>query len=164
MAKPQNPRLKRTQSPAEIGEIFGVAEKTVRRWAADGCPHRRDKSSRLLFNDGEVRAWLEANGKTAKPGRPADPKPDLSDLGGDKDYWLARKYRNQCMEDEKRLVDREQNDSFWMKRNVVAKSKLMGMGAAIAPHLVGLEVAEIQTRIEQFANDLCRELHAGSGD
>jgi hypothetical protein len=154
--------IKREHDAKEIGEIFDVNDETVRRWAADGCPHRRDTKRKIFLNDGEVRAWLEAEGKSAAPGRPPKPRQEIpDDLGGNRDYWLARKYRNQCLEDEKRLVDKEKYRALWINEVVTIKNKCRGLGAGIAPQCVGLDAGEIQGIIEGRIEQIFRELSEG---
>lgn len=158
--------MKRDQTVADIAEVFNVNEESVRRWCAQGMPHK--KVGRIIkLNDGEVQAWLSENNRSAKPGRPpkqVDPEADKAteELGGDKDYWLARKYRLQCLKEEGKLVDREEYKAEWMRRIQAAKSKLIGMPAEIAPALYGQEVASIEHQLRERIEQIIREIAESS--
>lgn len=150
---------KREQTPQEIAEILGVNELTIRRsWIKAGCPHSRRKG-KIFLNDGETQAWLKENDRSTKPGRPPEAKDPLPEgMEGDKDYWLARKYRSQCLKEEGRLVDKDEYRLHWMQEVAIIKNKCRGMGAALAPSLVGVDAAEIQTKIDQRVEQIFREL------
>src|SRR5690349_7248299 len=60
----------RTDSPAEIARAFALHVKTVRRYAAQGCPHDRDGAGRMRFDPAEVRRWMSGTGRDGRPGRP----------------------------------------------------------------------------------------------
>lgn len=151
-------RLKREQSAADIAEVFGVNPETVGSWGKDGCPSSR-RGRRVYFNDGEVQAWLTANKRSTRPGRPPKEKPETN-KEDDKDYWLARKYRIQCLREEGQVVGIEDIEQ-WISEHVgTAKNKLNGLGASISPQLEGRDTAERQTIIEKRVREILEELSA----
>lgn len=85
-----------------------------------------------------------------------------ADNSDDKDYWLARKYRNQCLVEEGRLIDRNVYRSEWMSRIATAKNKLIGMPGQIAPSLVGQDVGDIEHILRDRIETIIREI--GRGD
>jgi hypothetical protein len=156
--------IAREQTTQEISEVFSVHAKTVRQWVADKCPHSRKKGV-IYLNDGEVQHWLTSTGRKTTPGRPAEEKtPIPDDLGGDKDYWLARKYRRQCLEDEGLLVDL-QDVRRWIHEHIgTAKKKLLGLGAALSPLMEGRDAAERQAAIDARVEEILNELSAAATD
>ena len=88
----------RNQTPTEIAETLGVAEKTVRRWCAlksKPCPNTRRLNGSLSLNAAEVAAWMKANGVTGAPGRPDGGSPEARvqktrQISAMADYWELR--------------------------------------------------------------------------
>ena len=154
--------LDRQQSVAEIAEIQDVHPKTVRQWIAAKCPaSRRGRAFRL--NDGEVQHWLDENKRTTKPGRPAEEKPPVpAELGGDKHYWLARKYRRECLLKEGELIEVQGVRQWILDHVTVAKNKMIGLGAALASMLEGRDEAERQTIIDKRVDEILNELSASA--
>jgi hypothetical protein len=69
----------------DMAYLLGVNEKTLRRYAAAGCPHKRTRAG-LMFDPKLVRAWMDWNNRTGKPGRPSTDGPwsddDLAEVDG----------------------------------------------------------------------------------
>lgn len=150
--------VNRDQTAEEVAEILDTNEQTIRRYAAEGCPHSRRKG-RLFFNDGEVRAWMEANNKTGRPGRPVEPKaPAPPELEGDKDYWLARKYRVQCLQAEGELIPRD--DVKQVNANICGafRSGVLALPPKLAVQLEGLNAGERQEVLHSELTHLLDEL------
>lgn len=72
--------MSRTLTRAQLARALGVTARTVTRWIDMGCPHSRVRG-RLLFDEGEVRAWCAQQGLelpgalTARPTDAASPAP-----------------------------------------------------------------------------------------
>jgi hypothetical protein len=148
-------RVKRQSSADDIAQTFSVNEQTVRRWAGDGCPHLRD-AGRLLFNEDEVNKWVRDTKRKTTPGRPPKPKEPVPEgLEGDKDYWLARKYRNQCLREEGKLVDVSDVERWLTAMLGVATQQLNNLAAAVVPRIQGMTPAEQEHEIQE-AVDACR--------
>lgn len=156
------PAMTRTQAATDIAEIFDVHLKTVHGWRKDGCPHGK-RGRDYLYNDGEVQAWLTANNRNTKPGRPAPAKDTTAadDLGGDKDYWLARKYKNQCLQDEGRLVPAEEVAAAGAEAINAFQRRLAGGGAILAVQTEGRDTAERQEIIDKWHDDILADLAKG---
>lgn len=156
--KSKRKRVKREHTADDIAEIQDVHVKTVRQWVKDGCPASRS-GRKYRFNDVEVDGWLHETNHKTTPGRPAQAKePVPPELEGNKDYWLARKYKIQCLREERELVNRAEYRAAWMTELATVKNKCRGIGAAMAPQLVGLDAAEIQGRIDERIEQIFREL------
>ena len=55
------PRRRRSLSPAEVADIFGVSVATVRAWSDDGLlPSFRTPGGQRRFHQADVDAYLEA--------------------------------------------------------------------------------------------------------
>lgn len=150
--------VQRAQGCEEIAELQKVHVNTVRLWIGDGCPASKDGAEWLL-NDEEVNGWLLANNRKTTPGRPPKPKaPAPEGMDGDKDYWLARKYKIQCLKEEGELVDKQAYRQLWIGEVQTIKGKCRGLGASLAPGCVGLDAAEIQGVIDGRVEQVFREL------
>ncbi len=53
--------MTRSLNRNQLAKALGVAARTVTRWVEMGCPYARVKG-RLMFDDGEVRAWCAQQG------------------------------------------------------------------------------------------------------
>lgn len=150
--------------PADMAaEIFDVHVKTVRRWPADGCPHEK-RNGRYYFNEDRCNRWLHETGRKTTPGRPPNPRePVPPEMEGDKDYWLARKYRHQCLEAESKVIDVGDVKSDWGEKITIAKNKFIALGAAVAPQCEGHDAATIQGIIEDRVNGILVELSGTTG-
>jgi len=149
--KPATKYPKRDQTADEVAEILDQNERTIRRWASEGCPHTvsQAQGKPLMFNDGEVQAWATANNKTGKPGRPKSSAVPVG-LENDKDYWLARKYKNQCLRDEGVLVDRAEIISELSQLVQTAKNQLLGGPSQLAPRCYGQDVPTIERILSEW--------------
>ena len=142
--KPAPKQPVRKQSPEEIADAFDVHHNTVRKWPAAGCPHSRVKG-KLLFSLDEVNKWVRETKRKTTPGRPPKPKPEgppPGDSSTDKDYWLARKYKNQCLREEGELVN--VSEALRWFADVLSKyaASLNNTPAAVIPRLQGLTPGE----------------------
>ena len=161
MAKPKlkakpAPKLKRDQTAEEIAEIFDIDIQTVRLWCRDeGCPHGKD-GRELRLNDAEVRHWMTETNRTGKVGRPKPPPPENPE--DSKDYWLARKYKIQCLREEGKLVDKEEYRRAWLDQVFVAKSAFLRMPAEVAASLVGHEAPDIERILSSRVEGIMRQL------
>jgi phage terminase Nu1 subunit (DNA packaging protein) len=55
---------------AQLAAELDIAEKTVTRWVAAGCPHARGARGALQFDLAAVVEWMRAQGRTGERGRP----------------------------------------------------------------------------------------------
>ena len=149
--------LHRTQTVQEIAELRNVDEQTVGNWAKQGCPHSR-RGTRPYFNEGEILAWLQSQGRTGAPGRPGEKA--VHDENS-KDYWLARKYKNQCLRDEGQLIDVDAVRAWAAKHFGTFKGRLLGFASGVTPQLDGRDGAERQSIIETQIHDILNELADG---
>lgn len=156
-------KLKREQTTDDIAEIFDVHIKTIQQWARDGCPHDKKRGRDYAFNDSEVQHWLVENNRTAKPGRPktqqAAANPEET-----KDFWLARKYRVQCLREEGTLVDRFAYRKAWMDQVLTAKYAFLRLPGEVSGQLVGLDAQDIDRILTDRIESIIRTLADGSAD
>lgn len=47
------------QTPDELARIYRCHGETIRRWARDGCPHRRWGRRRILLRRADIDQWLQ---------------------------------------------------------------------------------------------------------
>lgn len=67
----ETPKPERTLGAREIARIFGRKKRAVLYWPRQECPHDhvlRRGHKVFLFNEDEVRRWLEGTGQAVKPG------------------------------------------------------------------------------------------------
>ncbi len=151
-------KQRRETTSDELAEIHGVHVKTVRAWVRDGCPHTK-RGGAFLFNEDEAAAWLFKTERKLTPGRPAEPKtPVPPELEGDRDYWLARKYRLQCLKEEGRLLDVDEVKQFVGELLSVFRNNWAGYGAGIVPRLQGRDAAEQQGILDARSEELFSNL------
>lgn len=63
------PPLRRSLTPAQVADIFGVSVATVRDWANDGLlPSFRTPGGQRRFRQEDVDAYLEAGDEDAAAG------------------------------------------------------------------------------------------------
>jgi phage terminase Nu1 subunit (DNA packaging protein) len=150
--------VKREKTAEDIAQVYSVNEQTVRRWVKDGGPASR-RDGKLWFNEDQVNRWVHETGRRTTPGRPPKPKePVPPELEGDKDYWLARKYRNQCMREEGKLVDVADVERWLSGMAAVVGQKLTNLPAAVVPRLQGQEPAEQEVILREAIDDARRSI------
>ena len=61
----------RTKTTQEIADLFDVTVRTVTNWTKGGCPHNKPakRTDPNKFDEGEVAAWMQANGITGDMNR-----------------------------------------------------------------------------------------------
>ena len=149
----------RTQRKEEIAEALGVDWRTVTRWAQSGCPHTKQGRHPYLFSLQEVEAWINTQGRTTRPGRPAE-------HGG---LSEAQKKANLQWTVERALKARIERQTMEAKVHDVAKcmarrlgqihavkGELLALPRSVAPELVGLDRDEMEKilleRVEAMLN------------
>jgi phage terminase Nu1 subunit (DNA packaging protein) len=155
---------KRSLSAEEIAAVFDVHVKTVRTWPRDGCPHSK-RGKAYAFSEDEVNKWIRDTGRRTTPGRPPEPKSDATvEQEQDKDYWLARKYRIQCLREEGKLIDAGEVQRQWASVAAVTRNRLEMIPAQTAPQCEGRTAVEIQAIFEQRIREALTSLSAAGAD
>lgn len=149
---------KRGAKTTDVATEFDVSVRTVHEWISKGCPCTR-KPRGNLFNLGEVAKWKTDNHITGEPGRPAaDTSPYIEAAKLRKENALASKYELQVARERGELVPLIDVKQQWAQKVTTAKSKLLGLPAAIAPRLEGLDAAAIQSELEKGVTEILNEL------
>ena len=159
--------MKRDQTVTEAAEVLGCHEQTIRRRCNEAdkskrCPHTRLRNGQLRVNAEELAAWGRDNNCNWRPGRPADTpdSPDLEAARLRKENALASKYELQVQREKSVLVPAEDVRARWVELVTTAKSKLLGLGAGVAPQCEGHDAGTIQGIIESRVNEILVDLSA----
>ncbi|HVV70443.1 MAG TPA: hypothetical protein VHI52_02925 [Verrucomicrobiae bacterium] len=152
---------KRGQKTQDVAEEFSVNARTVHGWVAMGCPCARSTRGNR-FDLGEVAKWKRANNITGEPGRPAaNESGDLEAAKLRKENALAAKYEIQVDRERGTLVPATEVKTRWAQKVATAKSKFLGLPAAVAPRLEGMNAAAIQGELEKAVTDILNDLASG---
>jgi hypothetical protein len=159
----QKTRTKRDTNRIDLAAELELDESTIMRHIRRGAPHSK-RANRLWFNVAEYRAWMAANGLTGERGKPSDhhDSPDLERARLRKENALASKYELQVQRERGELIPMADVRQWIAEHVQAAKSKLIGMGAALAPVLEGRDAAERQDIIEHRTREILEELAEAS--
>lgn len=145
--------------------MLGCDEKTIRRHCsakppAHAAPHTRLKNGQIRVDAGELAAWGRTHNINFRPGRPSEAgeSPDLEAVRIRKETAMAEnwEHRNSILKaDHVPVADVK---ALWGERVAVAKNKLIGLGAAVAPQCEGHDAGTIQGIIEHRVNNILVEL------
>jgi phage terminase Nu1 subunit (DNA packaging protein) len=139
----------RDKTTDDIAGLFDVDESTVKRWVAAGLPCDRNGRKPRKFDEGEVAAWLKANNKTGKPGRPqTEVGKELTAAKIRKENALAKKYELEIAATEGTLIPRAEVERQKVQKVAALRNGLLSLPASLAPTLEGMTAAEIQGEIE----------------
>lgn len=142
----------RDKTTQEIADLFDVSTSTLSKWIKRGCPvdlaATRKQSHK--FDAAEVAAWMKSNGVTGDMGRPPEPLSDeLKELKIRKELALVLRYERENAVEDGKLIDAVTEQSRDIAKIMAVRNRLSGLGASIAPQLVGLDSgAEAQTIID----------------
>lgn len=160
MAARRKTKSKRTLNRAECAEELGVHEDTLKAYSREGCPHDKGGPGKPnLYDPDEVAAWMQANGKTGKPGRPASHESKDIEAAKLREINLrCRKHEIAIARDEELLVPVEEVRRFVGEMLIVFRNNSVGESAAVVPQLQGRDPAEQQAILESRAEDRFRNL------
>jgi len=141
------------ESQEKVAQAFGVAVRTVERWAKDGMPRRPDGTYSLA----DIQEWRYAR-KLAKTAKPSS---------RNKIDWETEYRKNKALLAEIELKERmgELVPLADVKREIVrefvsVKNKLLALPRVLAPQVAGLEVRQaedvIRRRMLEIINDFSR--------
>jgi phage terminase Nu1 subunit (DNA packaging protein) len=158
----------RNKTTREAADQLDLGPTTLQNWVRLGCPHDVVKAkhgkSALRFDPDEVAAWMVANGKSGKRGRPAAPESeDLKAAKLRKERAMARKYELEVAEKEGQLIDAAAERQRDLAKIVAVRNRLCGLGATLAPQLEGLSGAERQTLIDEAVEAILKEFGSDKG-
>lgn len=155
-------KIQRDLTAEDLSIELGVHRQTIVDYDKAGAP--REKRGRSYFYDAaEYRAWMQANNKTGKAGRPIDgDSPDLQQAKLRKENALASKYELQVSREKGTLIPLDDVRQWIGERVTATKNRLIGLGAAISPLLDGRDAAERQTIIDGRVNEILEELSRGA--
>lgn len=153
--------IEREQNPEEIAEIFTVSVRTVYTWIKDGCP-KSQKKKQYFLNDGEVQNWIESTSRQLTPGRPKQNGVTAADSepGQDKEYWLTRKYKRECLVAEKNLIPRDDVISWIRDNYTLLKGRLLALPATIVSAIAGHDEPKQERLIAEEINVALDDLKA----
>jgi len=141
----------------EVAERFGVTVRTVHNWKAEGMPGGEEG-----YDLAAIRAWHDERHPKAATSR--------SDLQTEKEKWDKefRRMRFQLAEIDYRmktgdLLDRGVVEADTREIVRAFRDELLGMAAALAPQLVGLDARQIKEAIDLRVRDALNGLVATLG-
>lgn len=151
-------QVKRTLGRDDLAAELDVHPETIGRYDREGAPHER-KGRSNFYDAAEYRAWMAANGKTGKEGRPVEgDSPDLERARLRKENALAAKYELQVQRERGELVTVHEAKAMGVRAVTTFRNRLIGAGAALTPALEGRDSAERQTLIDGYNLDLLKQL------
>lgn len=129
--------MKRTQTPAEVAELLGVNEETIRRRCGDTdkpCPHTRESNGRILVDAGELLVWGKKNNVNWRPGRPKEKKDGNLDAARlRKESALADKYELMLARERGKLLDAATVEMEWAGIGNVVRNAFQNLGSMLVP-------------------------------
>ena len=135
--------------------------ETIRNQVLRGAPcDRPGKGNRpTLFDLDAYEAWRKSQGLDGAIGRPKKAGTvEMEEAKLRKELALAEKYELQTERERGKLINIDDHLRVVTKLATTAKNKLMGLSAAVAPRLVGLEGAEIEDALDKAVVGICEEL------
>jgi terminase small subunit / prophage DNA-packing protein len=153
--------MTRTQTTDEILEVIGINRQTLQAWVKKGCPctKARGKGKQNKFDQFEVAAWMKANNLSGTVGRPTGPVSEqLAAAKLRKENAMAELHEIRVAREKGELVEKAEQERLNIKKFTVIRNKLMGLPAAAAPAIAGLEAPAIETALECRIRDLLAEL------
>lgn len=146
----------------ELSGALGISTKTLRRWAADGCPHQGGGDQPYQFDLAAVVAWSQQNGRTGERGRPAlgvSPEDIRNGTAGlnlrlkrlDADLKRLDAQRKERIERTAmgQLVPVDEVERGRIQRIAIVKTGLLSLPGKLAARLANREAPEIQAEIER---------------
>lgn len=150
----------RDKSTADIATLFDVTTRAVSKWVKEGLPYDapKKKNQSAKYNETEVAAWMKANKKTGKPGRPANEALNAAKLR--KETAMAIKYEIENKVSMGLLVDAASEQQRNIAKITTVRNRLCGLGATLSPALEGLDGAERQAAIDEAVEQILKEFSA----
>ena len=161
-AKAKTPS-RRNLSTAQIAELLDLDPATVLRWTGEGLPHDKSSNRKLgnRYDVAEVQAWMKTNRRTGDVGRPLEAGSDeLKGWKVRREKAIALKFERENAIEEGKLIDAETERKRDLAKITVARNRLLGLGAAIAPKLEGLDGAQRQGAIDTAVAEILADLAA----
>ena len=139
-----------TETAEQVGEQLGVSPKTIKSWAREGCPHRKD-SGQYLFDVSAAFAWAKKNDKRFSPGRPRRPlSAALEAARVKKEEALAATYEHRLERERGRFVEVTEARDELRKILLAIKSEMMEI-----PRQLGLK-GKTCSEAEAIVRDILR--------
>ena len=162
--RPKKPAVERTLSRDDLaGELDLHPDSIKRHHTRDNPPPHTRRGQKCLYNAGEYQAWMDAEGLTGERGAPGGgDSPDLDAARLRKENALANKYELQVAKETRELIPLAEVKQWIGEHIGRAKNRLIGMAAALAPRLEGQDAAERQQTIEQYIEQIVREIQAAT--
>ena len=152
------PALRR-ETTAQVMDIFGVSEISIRRWQKLGLPHS-ERGGQLFFSAGEISAWLKEHPNLNQgPGRPKSKEGSkLAAVRLRKESALASKFEIELAQLTGELVFVRDVEEAAASVAGIVRNRLMQLPAAVSPQLVGLDAENIETILEGRIVEILRAL------
>lgn len=163
----------------DVCKHFDVSESAVRKWLREGVPCQKGpkKNSPLMFSLDEVSAWIKATGRNLRNGGdrrsptfklkrgPGRPRKEVSDIEIEhaevklrKDLAMAEKAELELEVRKGELLEAAEVKQGHLDRIARARAVLLGGPSTLASDLVGLEVPEIEARLQEWVYQSLNEL------
>jgi hypothetical protein len=155
-------QTKRVYPLNECAEELGINKDLLRDYAMRGCPHDKGgKGKANRYDPDEVAAWMDENGLTGKPGRPADAdSKDIEEAKLREINLRCRKHALDVAEREGELVPAAEVKQ-WIAEFVGGwKNRVLGLSAKLAQQMEGYDAAERHALLDQSHIELLNELSA----
>jgi hypothetical protein len=143
----------------EVAKLFDKQERTVRRWIADGAPHRK-RSRRVWFLLSELVPWREANRGRDESEDPDKAKEEARRLKEDADRLALANAQKR-----RELVPAHQVAQQWERVLGVLRSRITAARGRWAPRIIGLgTMAEATAVLDGLADELLTALRASADE
>lgn len=148
---PNSPGI--VDSQEKVAKIFGVATRTIERWAKDGMP----VTPQGLYDLKDIRAWRQFR---KKPQKNAENKQNAWDV-----RFRKAKAELAELELKKRLgvlVSRETVERELIQISLTIKRALLALPRQVAPQLFGLEPRRIEALLRSRIEEIIQKFSTGN--
>jgi phage terminase Nu1 subunit (DNA packaging protein) len=135
-------------SQEKVAKAFGVAVRTVERWAREGMP----VTSRGEYDLIEIRSWRDFKKQKSTPG--SSTKKNLEYWDGEFREWKAKKMKKEYMELMGQLIPRASVEKDLIRISLSLKRAFLSLPRTVAPQLAGLDPREIESILSKRVKEI----------
>lgn len=148
--------MARTETSADVCDMFEISDRQLQRWVKKGVPHDGGgKGKPRKFNVDEVAAWMRDNNVGTDD--PDDPD-ELRAAKIRKENALADKHEIAVEVSRGLLVEAEAVEREWIRIATVIRTKLESLPASVAASLEGRSAVEIEHVLDDRIREVLTEL------
>jgi phage terminase Nu1 subunit (DNA packaging protein) len=148
----------RNKTKTDLAAVLELSIPTIERYVKQGMPCTKRGKTGNLYDEAECQAWIKANEKTGKAGRPVQyDSEELRLLKVRKESALVARLERENKVAEATLIDKADEERRDVGNVLRVKNRLSSLGSSLSVQLEGLNAAERQHLIETTIDDILRE-------